>query len=216
MKRTFFIAVLVLFTATAFSQNEKEKKADKKGWISLFDGKTLDGWRINENPESFQVVDGAIKVDGPRAHLFYEGPVKNHDFKNFEFKAQVKTEPGANSGIFIHTEFQESGWPGKGYEIQVNQTHSDWRKTGSVYSFADVKEVYVEDNEWYTEHIIVKDGKITVKINGETVVEYLEAEDQNRPANAGEKKLDRGTFALQAHDPKSVIYYKDIMVKPLP
>lgn len=216
MKRTFFIAVLVLFTATAFAQNKKEKKADKKGWVSLFDGKTLDGWRVNENPESFQVVDGTIKVDGPRAHLFYEGPVNNHDFKNFEFKAQVKTEPGANSGIFIHTKFQEGGWPNKGYEIQVNQTHSDWRKTGSVYSFADVKEVYVEDNEWYTQHIIVKDGKISVKINGETVVEYVEAEDQNRPANAGEKKLDRGTFALQAHDPKSVIYYKDIMVKPLP
>ncbi|HLT07986.1 MAG TPA: DUF1080 domain-containing protein [Cyclobacteriaceae bacterium] len=216
MKRTLMIAVLVLFTATAFAQNKKEKKADKKGWISLFDGKSLDGWRVNENPQSFQVVDGAIKVDGPRAHLFYEGPVNNHDFKNFEFKALVKTEPGANSGIFIHTKFQESGWPDKGYEIQVNQTHSDWRKTGSVYSFADVKEVYVKDNEWYTEHIIVKDGKITVKINGEIVNEYVEAEDANRPANAGEKKLDRGTFALQAHDPESVIYYKDIMVKPLP
>lgn len=216
MKRTLFIAVLVLFTATAFAQTKKEKKADKKGWISLFDGKSLEGWRVNENPQSFQVIDGMIKVDGPRAHLFYEGEVNNHDFKNFEFKAQVKTEPGANSGIFIHTKFQEGGWPNKGYEIQVNQTHSDWRKTGSVYSFADVKEVYVEDNEWYTEHIIVKDGKITVKINGETVVEYVEAEDQNRPANAGEKKLDKGTFALQAHDPESVIYYKDIMVKPLP
>lgn len=207
---------MVLFTATAFAQSKKEKKADKEGWISLFDGKTLDGWRAGENPQSFQVVDGTIKVDGPRAHLFYEGPVNNHDFKNFEFKAQVKTEPGANSGIFIHTKFQEKGWPNKGYEIQVNQSHGDWRKTGSVYSFADVKEVYVEDNEWYTEHIIVKDGKITVKINGETVVEYVEAEDENRPANAGEKKLDRGTFALQAHDPESVIYYKDIMVKPLP
>src|SRR5690554_6083379 len=107
MKRIFIIAVLVLFTAAAFAQNKKEKKSDKKGWISLFDGKTLEGWRINENPQSFQVVDGIIKVDGPRAHLFYEGPVNNSDFKNFEFKAQVKTEPGANSGIFIHTRSEE-------------------------------------------------------------------------------------------------------------
>src|SRR5690606_11071293 len=171
MKRTLMIAVLVLFTATAFAQNKKEKKADKKGWISVFDGKSLDGWRVNENPQSFQLVDGAINVDGPRSHLFYEGPVNKHDFKNFEFKPYVKTEPVANSGIFILTKFQESGWPDKGYEIQVNQTHSDWRKTGSVYSFADVKEVYVKANEWYTEHIIVKDGKITVKINGEIVNE---------------------------------------------
>ena len=144
------------------------------------------------------------------------GSLQNHDFKNFEFKAQVMTQPGANSGIFIHTRFQEEGWPSKGYEIQVNQTHSDWRKTGSVYSFADVKEVYVEDNEWYTEHIIVDGDKITVKINGKTVVEYVESEDEDRPADAGEKKIDRGTFALQAHDPKSVIFYKDIKVKPLP
>lgn len=217
MKRTLIIGLLLLFAASAFAQNQskKERKADQKGWISLFDGKTLAGWKINENPQSFQVIDGTIKVDGPRAHLFYEGPVSNHNFKNFEFKAQVKTEPGANSGIFIHTVFLESGWPSKGYEIQVNQTHGDWRKTGSVYSFADVKEVYVKDNEWYTEYIMVKDGKITVKINGETVVEYVEADDKERP-DLGDNKLSSGTFALQAHDPKSVIYYKDIMVKPLP
>lgn len=215
MKKILLAGLLVLFTATVFAQQKKEKKADKKGWISLFDGKTLDGWKVNENPQSFQVVDGAIKVDGPRAHLFYEGPVENHNFKNFEFKAQVKTEPGANSGIFIHTVFLDSGWPSKGYEIQVNQTHGDWRKTGSVYSFADVKEVYVKDNEWYSEHVIVNDGKITVKINGKTVVEYVEAEDESR-TELGDNRLSSGTFALQAHDPKSVIYYKDVMVKPLP
>jgi len=100
--------------------------------------------------------------------------------------------------------------------VQVNQTHSDWRKTGSLYSFNDEKEQHVKDNEWYTEHIIVQGDKVTVKINGKTVMEYVESEDKNRPADAGEKKIDRGTFALQAHDPKSVIYYKDIMVKPLP
>src|SRR5690554_1034026 len=211
MKKTILICVLAFFSITAFAQ-----EADKDGWIPLWDGETFDGWKVGENPDSFTIVDGTIKVDGPRAHLFYVGPVEDHNFKNFEFKAQVMTQPGANSGIFIHTRFQEEGWPSKGYEIQVNQTHSDWRKTGSVYSFADVKEVYVEDNEWYTEHVIVKGDKITVKINGKTVVEYVESEDENRPDDAGEKKIDRGTFALQAHDPKSVIFYKDIKVKPLP
>lgn len=211
MKKTILIYVLAFFSITAYAQ-----KADRDGWIPLWDGETFDGWEVGENPDSFTIVDGTIKVDGPRAHLFYVGSVENHNFKNFEFKAQVMTQPGANSGIFIHTEFQEEGWPSKGYEIQVNQTHGDWRKTGSVYSFADVKEVYVEDNEWYTEHVIVKGDKITVKINGKTVVEYVESEDENRPADAGEKKIDSGTFALQAHDPKSVIFYKDIKVKPLP
>ena len=130
--------------------------------------------------------------------------------------AEVKTMPGANSGIFIHTQYQEEGWPNVGYEIQVNQSHSDWRKTGSVYSFQDVKEVYVEDGEWYTEHIIVEGDVVTVKINGETINIYDQSKDENRKGDLGTKKLDRGTIALQAHDPKSVIYFKSVKVKILP
>ena len=214
MKQTLFIAVLVLFTATAFAQNKKEKKADKKGWISLFDGKTLEGWRINENPQSFQVVDGIIKVDGPRAHLFYEGPVNNSDFKNFEFKAQVETEPGANSGIFIHTQFQESGWPDKGYEIQVNQTHSDWRKSGSIYAVNDVRENHVKDDEWYSYHIRVSGKQIVVKLNDKVVNDWTEEADR-QPGDPFTRILTSGTIAMQAHDPDSVVWYRNIRVREL-
>ena len=84
---------------------------ESEGWITLFDGKTLNGWKVGEHPGTFTVADGAIVVFGERAHLFYEGPIKNHEFKNFEFKAQVMTTPGSNSGIFIHTTYQETGWP---------------------------------------------------------------------------------------------------------
>lgn len=206
-KSILLLAFLFVFMGTWAQQGE---------WVPLFDGKSMDGWKIAENPDSFQVVDGVIKVDGPRAHAFYVGEVNNADFKNFEFKADIMTMPKANSGIFFHTAYQEKGWPDKGYEVQVNQTHSDWRKTGSLYSFNDVKEIYVEDKEWYTQHIIVKGDHVTVKVNGETVMEYVESEDKDRPENAGAKKIDRGTFALQAHDPESVIYYKNIMVKVLP
>lgn len=157
-----------------------------------------------------------IKVKYPIAHLFYVGPVINHDFKNFEFKAKVMTEQRANSSIFFHTTFQEKGWLQKGYEVQVNQSHSDWRKTGSLYSFDDVREVYMEENEWYTEHIFVKGDNSTIKVNGKTVVEYVGSRDKNRNPDAGQKKIDHGTFALQAHDPESVVYFKDKTVKPLP
>lgn len=203
------LVILFLFSLTSHSF------AQKDGWISLFNGKNLDGWKISENPSSFAVVDGVIKIDGPRAHAFYVGEVNKGEFKDFEFIAEVKTMPKANSGIFFHTKYQETGWPDKGYEVQVNQTHGDWRKTGSLYSFNDVKEVHVKDGEWYTEHIIVKGDQVTVKINGKTVMEYKESDDKNRPDNAGEKKIDKGTFALQAHDPESVIYYRNIRVKVL-
>jgi hypothetical protein len=177
------------------------------GWVSLFDGKTLTGWRASENPNTFTVADGAIVVFGERAHLFYEGAVNNHLFKNFELKMDVMTMPGANSGIFIHTQYQEEGWPAVGYEVQVNQTHTDWRRTGSVYAVQDVKEVFVKDNTWYSQHIIVKGKTITVKVNGKTINEYTEGETG---------RLTGGTIALQGHDPQSKIFYKNIMVKVLP
>lgn len=207
MKNLFAFVLVFLFSISGFAQKGK--------WIELFNGKNLEGWKISENQASFSVVDKTIKVDGPRAHAFYAGPVGNHDFKNFELKVEVKTMPKANSGIFIHTTYQETGWPNKGYEVQVNQSHGDWRKSGSLYSFNDVREVYVNDGEWYTYHIIVNGDKATVKINDKVVMEYDESEDQNRPANAGEKKFDRGTIALQAHDPESVIYYRSVKIKLL-
>jgi hypothetical protein len=190
------------------SLSSLQVQTQKKGWIKLFDGKTLNGWQVGVNASTFKVENGAIVVNGPRAHLYYMGPVQNHNFKNFEYKATVMTTPGSNSGMYIHTQYQEDGWPEKGYEIQVNNSHTDWRRTGSVYGVQDVKEAPAKDNEWFTQLIIVNGNKITVKVNDKVINEYTV------PAEGG--KLSSGTFALQGHDPKSKVFYKDIMVKPLP
>jgi hypothetical protein len=189
--------------------------AVKGGWVSLFDGKTLNGWKVGENAATFSVEDGAIVAHGQTAHLFYEGDVKGHDFKNFEFKADVMTEPGSNSGIYIHTQYQEGGWPAKGYEVQVNNSHTDWRRTGSLYAIEDVKEVYVKDNVWFTEEVSVKDKHIVIKINGKTVVDYTEPANVQRPKGMEGRVLSSGTFALQGHDPNSKVHFKHIMVRPL-
>src|SRR6476620_440912 len=176
--------------------------APQDGWASLFDGKSLTNWKVGENATTFSVENGTIVAHGPTAHLFYEGDVHQHNFKNFEFKADVMTTPGSNSGIYFHTEYQESSWPKKGYEVQVNNSHTDWRRTGSLYAVQDVKEVFVKDNEWYIEHIIVQGKKITVKINDKVINEYTEGENG---------RLSGGTIALQGHDPKSKVFYKDVM-----
>ena len=210
MKRiSIFSSILFLIICGAFPLHAQD------GWVSLFNGKNLDGWKAGVNASSFSIVDGAIQIAGPRSHLFYEGPVKNHMFKNFEFKAKVMTKPGSNSGIFIHTVYQEDGWPSKGYEVQVNNSHTDWKRTGSLYNVMDVKETYVKDNEWYTEYIKVEGKHITIMINDKVVVDYEEADVDKREGDMKTKMLSSGTFALQAHDPKSVVLYKDIMVKPL-
>lgn len=191
--------------------------SEEEGWISLFDGETLAGWQASENPSSFSVEDGRIVVHGPRAHLFYVGEVADHTFKNFEFKADVMTTPGANSGLYFHTMYQQDGWPAKGYEAQVNNSYdSDPRKTGSLYGIDDVMEAPASDNEWFTEHIIVQGKTITIKVNDKTLVEYTEPDDLMREGSQASRTLGSGTFALQAHDPDSRVYYRNIMVKLLP
>jgi hypothetical protein len=208
MKKNILLFSLLLTLNSAFSQKKE------KGFVSLFDGKTFAGWKVNEeHPSTFSIENGLIKVAGNRTHLFYEGKVANHDFKNFELKLKAKTMPGSNSGVFIHTAYQAKGWPNKGYEVQVNQTHDDWRKTGSLYSFSDVKENLVKDNEWYDYHISVIGKHVVIKVNDKVAVDYTEPDTLS--ADRGERHLSAGTFALQGHDPKSVVYFKDIEVKVL-
>ena len=209
---------ILLFSVIAFnlfSCNTSERAASS-GWVSLFDGRSLNGWRVGENAQTFRVDSGMIIVNGNVAHLFYEGNLQNSNFKNFEFKADVMTRPGSNSGIYFHTTFQQSSWPRKGYEVQVNNSHTDWRRTGSLYGINDVREVYVKDNEWYTEYIKVQGKRVIIKINDKLVVDYTEPANvlQERGNDSG-RVLSSGTFALQGHDPNSKVYFKNIMVRPL-
>lgn len=214
--KKYIKSLLILFLCLGFlGTTSAQEKEGSEGWISLFNGENLDGWKVGENASTFSVVDGTIKVAGPKAHLFYDGEVENHDFKNFEFKASVMTKPGANSGIYIHTQYQEKDWPKYGYEVQVNNTQTDWRRTGSLYGIVDVKENYASDDKWYTEYVKVEGNRIIVKINDIVVVDYTEPENPLREGNGIYRVLKSGTFALQGHDPGSVVYYKDIMVRPL-
>lgn len=195
------------FLSTAHA-DDKTTKAEE-GFTPLFDGRSLDGWKIGENPKSFSVQDGAIVANGERAHLFYAGKVQDAKFKNFELRLDVMTKPNSNGGIYISTAYQESGWPVQSYEVQVNNTHGDWRKSGSLYKVADNKEPF-EDNTWMAYDVIVKDSKISISINGkELLKDYAPKE--------GESKLlpDGGTIAFQAHDPGSTVLYKNIRIKVL-
>ncbi|MCW5516186.1 DUF1080 domain-containing protein [Muriicola sp. Z0-33] len=208
LKSLFSLIFCLTVLVTSSAQETSE-------WVPLFDGKSLDGWKVGENADTFSVVDGQIKVAGPRAHLFYVGAVEEHNFRNFEFKAKVMTKPGANSGIYFHTEYQEDGWPSYGYEVQVNNSQQDWKRTGSLYGIVDVKENYATDNEWYTEYIKVKDNRVIVKINDVVTVDYTQPEQPKRGDGDKHRILRGGTFALQGHDPGSVVFYKDIMVRPI-
>ncbi len=206
-------ALTALSAADANSLTPAEQAA---GWHLLFDGKSLAGWKPNETPATFSVADGAIVVKGTRSHLFYTGDVAKHDFKNFELSAEVLTKPSANSGIYFHTEWQDKGWPDKGYEVQVNNSHKDPKRTAGLYGIKDNLDAVAKDGVWFTMLIRVEGKHITTSVDGKVIEDFTEPEGWTPPANFAGRKLAHGTFALQGHDPGSEVHFRNIKVRVLP
>jgi hypothetical protein len=202
MKNLISIVAMIGALVMPLSAVEPESEA---GFVSLFDGKTLDGWKINEEQDAFTIEDGAIKANGKRTHLFYVGKVNEAKFKNFELRLDVMTRKNSNGGVYIHTVFQKEGWP-SGYEIQVNNTQSDPQKSGGLYN--TVKNLLpFADDAWMKYVIVVKDGVVTVRVNDKELVNY-----KTEPTTT--KLLpDGGTIGIQAHDKGSTTLYKDIRIK---
>ncbi|MBT5903721.1 MAG: DUF1080 domain-containing protein [Opitutaceae bacterium] len=227
---SYHLLLAVLFTWSSAAESE---------WVTIFDGKDLSGWKSNdETPDCFTVENGKLKVSGGRAHLFYVGDGDSEPaIKNFELKLRVMTTPGANSGVYFHTTQQAEGWPSVGFECQVNSTHTDPKKTGSLYGVVNVlalaegkkvppgslenhivDKAPSTDGEWFNYHIKVNGRKITVRVNGEVTAQWTQPKNfdpavslKNNPG----RKLGAGTFAIQAHDPKSTSYFQNIRLKVL-
>lgn len=173
-------------------------KADE--WKPMFDGSTLDGWKANEHPESWTVKNGAITGDGPASHLFW----MKEKCVNCEFKAEVKINHGGNSGMYFRTAFGP-GFP-KGYEAQVDNTHADPVRTGSLYNFVKVFEQLIPDDTWWTQHIIVEGNHIQIFINDKKTVDFTDEKNT----------FTDGYLALQQHNAGSVVEFKNLMMRHLP
>lgn len=192
-------------------------------WLELFDGQSLNGWRAGENPDTFRVESGLIVAHGPRAHLFYVGRTAGEaEFRNFELEAEVRAAPGANSGIYFHTAWQESGWPARGFEVQINNSarphngYLELKKTGSLYGLRNVYKQLVPDNEWFRLRIVVEVPRVRVYLNDHWLVDYVEPAPPATPGSRPGRRLGQGTFALQGHDPDSRVEFRRIRVRRLP
>jgi hypothetical protein len=193
------------------------------GWVELFNGRNLDGWRPSENKESWRVVNGQLSAEGPRSHLFYSGPVRGAQFKNFELEVEAMARPQCNSGVYFHTAYQEKGFPIKGFEIQINNTatgegsYRERKKSGSLYGLRNVYKQLIDDNEWFKIYIAVRGKNIQVRLNGALVVDYVEPTPPIIPQGMEKERfLDRGTFALQCHNDGSYARFRGVRVRPLP
>lgn len=194
-----FILFLIIFAVLSGSTIHA---ADN--WITLFDGTSLERWRINENPESWSIRDSALVTQGKRSHIFYVGA--DTPFVNFELDLEIYTKRGSNGGVYFLTHYQETGWPESGFEAQVNNSYFiDPKKTGSLYGI-DNKWFFspAEDKTWFQYTITVDENRIVIRVDNQIITEHL---IEQRPAD--------GTIALQAHDPRSVIKYRNIRIRRL-
>lgn len=213
--KNLLIAIAVLtYLSYLCKIAHSDQRESETGFVSLFDGNSMNGWKLaEENQDSWKVEDGMLVCQGERSHLFYVGELA--PLKNFHFIAEVKTTPGSNAGIYFHTKYQPRNWPQYGFECQVNVTHKDPKKSSSLYGVVNVDDPGLKDDEWYTQEIIVKDRHVLLKVNGKTMVDYTEPDDQRAASKQFERRLGEGTFALQAHDPESKVYFRNLRVKPL-
>ena len=206
-----------LILVLAFSLNMQAQQ-NKDGWIELINGKDFTDWKASENEGTWSVVDGMFQAVGKRSHLFYTGEHLKDGFKNFEMDVWVKTFKLANSGIYIHTQYQQEGWPSKGMEIQVNNTHKgegdyiELKKSASLYGTRNVYKAFAKDSVWTNVKAKVVSNRVQIWINGLKTVDYVQPE----PLPSGVKALSKGTFCLQGHDVLSKMQYKSFKVRRLP
>jgi hypothetical protein len=193
MKYHLGLVFAVLFAVPALAD-------DKDGFKPLFDGKTLNGWKVfPSGTGQWKVEDGVIVGSGPASHLFTD----RDDFTDIHLKARVSINDGGNSGMYFRTAFK-GGFP-PGYEAQINSTHRDPVKTGSLYNFVPVKEILVKPDEWFDYEVIAKGKHIVIKVNGKTTVDFMDEKETYK----------KGHIAFQQHHNGSVVKIKSVSVKDL-
>ncbi|MBI1345109.1 DUF1080 domain-containing protein [bacterium] len=201
--RSLLMAAALLLVAT-----HSPLLAQEAEWIALFDGKTLDGWeKIGKDESQWVVADGAIQGSGPPSMLVCtKGP-----YKNFRYRAEIKINDKGNSGLYFRTT-RKPGFT-DGYEAQIDSTHTDPIRTGSLYGFCHVYQQHVKPDTWFTYDIEVREDiwrgrpmtRIKITVDGNELYEYLDFA----------KTYPAGYFAFQQHDPGSRVSIRKVEVLPL-
>lgn len=182
--------------------------AQEKPWVALFDGKSLSGWeKIGKEESKWEVVEGALSGSGPASMLVCtKGP-----YKNFRYRAEIKINDKGNSGLYFRTT-RKPGFS-DGYEAQIDSTHTDPIRTGSLYGMCHVYAQLVKPDTWFTYELEVRDDvwrgremtRIKITVDGRELFEYLDFE----------KTFKEGHFAFQQHDPGSRVNIRKVEVQEL-
>ena len=205
----FMLAALFTVGQVLPARGEEKKEEKREGFKALFNGKDLSGWKMHPDDKArWSVKDGAIVGEGPAGHLFTE----RGDFENFHLIFEASINDKGNSGEYFRATFAKAFPPG--YEAQINSTHGDPIRTGSLYpdgrdKYTDqerkkmlIFDQLVKPDEWFTQEVIADGNHIIIKVNGKTTVDFVD--EKNRHT--------KGHFAIQQHDPGSVVTVRKIEV----
>ena len=192
------------------------------GWVTILDAKSFKDWKVApESPKSrveetatvkrviagdslhdgrWTFKDGVLHGEGGVSHIFSP----RGDYENFSYRAEIRISDKGNSGQYFRTAFG-NGFP-NGYEAQVNSTHTDPVRTGSLYGFVKVFDQLVPPNTWFTQEVTAVGNHIVIKVNGKTTVDYVDTKNTHM----------KGHFAFQQHNLGSEVWIRNVQVKELP
>ena len=224
-KITLFLSMTILSVLFTNAQPEQ-------GWVSLFDGKSLQGWHLFKKPGSqsaWLVQDGAIYLDVSRK----EGRgdlVTDQAFGDFHLKFEWKVKKGSNSGVIFFVQEQDrfdATWhTGPEFQVIDNTGYPDklgpMQMAGSLYDLVACPPEYIKPTgEWNASEIIFQKGKLEFILNGQKAVSIVVGSDAWKTLIANSKfrnmkdfaQLLQGKIALQDHGGE--VWYRNILIKSL-
>ena len=215
MRHGWILAAVMLSGAPTIAEAQK-------GWVTILDARSFKDWkvaperagaRVEETATEKQVVAGDPQRDGKwtfeNGVLHGEGGVSHifsprGDYENFSYRAEIRISDKGNSGQYFRTAFG-NGFP-NGYEAQINSSHADPKRTGTLSGYVSVTDMLVPPNTWFTQEVTAVGNHITIKVNGKTTVDYVDAKNT----------FTKGHFAFQQHNLGSEVWIRNVRVRELP
>ena len=188
------------------TKNKSLAANNDDSFTSIYDGKTLDGWKmVGEGKFVISESDAALQSEGGMGLLWFSEKI----YKNFILMLEWKTsDESDNSGVFVRFP-DPDGNPNnavrKGYEIQIDDKAGEpIHQTGAIYNFVAPSEIVSKlPGQWNTMEIQIVNQSYTVAINEHRVTEFTG------------NRMTEGHIGLQAHDDKSKVSFRNIMVKEI-